>query len=277
MAKRKGKVFTLFETNYRISFFHKPSMGVDDTFYYIILDDVIRLRLKVFNNSIIVIDEILPLQKTYLLPFYDDFVKFLMEQTMFTVLISKLGSISCIDDSCIKYDVAVIEDERFITIPKQLYTRLCTYMSDTERYGFYLLAVIDTPSDDIVINTSGEISVLEQFKQFGTEEFGNVSFQSNTVNTSYQDVTINGCTLTCDIKESNISISDISIPQGMSNVSLMNIFEKLEEFLDICPIIITNISNKKIYDICKLREYDRIRIESNVSTGLGSYRMKQFQ
>lgn len=275
MARRKGKVFTLFESGYRISFFHKPSMGLDDTFYYIILDDAIRIRLKLFNNTVLVIDEIQSLQKSYMSSYYDNFITFLMKQTLFTILISKLGNTSCIDDSCVKENIPIIEDERFITYPSTLYSRICTYLNnDKERYGFYLLAVAgDDNSDNI--NTNGELSISEQFKKFIITNFPKSSTQPNVIRTDDIDFNIGGITITCHITNS-VDIINVDSPKEISNVTLMSIFERLENFLDVSPIIIKQVFNKRVYDICKLREYDRIYAETGRSSGLGSYYMKRF-
>lgn len=154
--KKKNKVYSLFENTYKIGLFYKPSMQVDDIFFYVELDDTIRLVLKLINDNILIIHDIIPLTTAYLVKFYDSFIKFLAGQTEFTILISKIGNTSCVDDACLKLSIPIVDDNRFLSVPERLYNRMRDiYNKDANKYGFYLVAV----SDDTEFNPNSIQSV----------------------------------------------------------------------------------------------------------------------
>ena len=57
---KKNKIFDLFKTGFKITFFYKPTMEFEDDHYYVILDDVIEIGIKIINN-VAVIDNIVSL------------------------------------------------------------------------------------------------------------------------------------------------------------------------------------------------------------------------
>ena len=43
---RRNKLFDLFKTGFRITLYYKPSGEGDDVFYYFILDEIIKLKIR---------------------------------------------------------------------------------------------------------------------------------------------------------------------------------------------------------------------------------------
>jgi hypothetical protein len=123
---RKGRLFSLFKDDFKITFYHKPSMELEDTFYYMTLDDLIRIKLKI-RDEILVIDEIIPLTSAYLAKVYDKIIEIFIKQTSFTVLLSLIGNTTSFVSTCIKYDAPIVDDERYITVPVSVYSKLKQY------------------------------------------------------------------------------------------------------------------------------------------------------
>ena len=147
--RKKNKVYSLFENTYKIGLFYKPSMQIDDVYYYVELDNTIRLMMKLVDETILIIHDIIPLTNAYLVKFYDSFIKFLITQKEFTILISKIGNTSCVDEACIKSSIPIVDDNRFLSVPERLYNRLKELNGgDATKYGFYLVAVSDDTEFD---------------------------------------------------------------------------------------------------------------------------------
>ena len=144
----KDSIFQMLKDAFQINLFYKPTMESGDIHYHIILDNVIKMTLVLIGNNFLVIDNIESLTSSYMPKTYVALVECLIEQKTFTILIERLGNTHVIDDACIKKEVPIVVDERFITIPKKLYNMYMRYYGENQdSYGFYLLAVNSDLSD----------------------------------------------------------------------------------------------------------------------------------
>lgn len=276
MAKvRKGKLFSLFEKDFKITFFYKPTLVPNDMMYCVILDDTIQLHIRVFNNIVLVIHDIIPMTDAYLSKYYDKFIKFLINQTMFTVLISRFGNTTCVADACIKMNVPTVEDTRFITISQNLYDMYKKRFDDVNKYGFYLLAVTDElgeikdapkpiavdviqpPKKETVVNSVPDCPISPMVNHLSNTLRSckiNVHQPQNTTDTI---VEINsGVTLYVTLVDEDIHINDITLSPTASLVELMSIFESLEMFPT--TIYIEDIKDINVFKLCQVRKYEKI-------------------
>lgn len=139
---KKGKLHGIFKSQFQISFFYKPSMEGSDIYYYMILDDIIFLKLRFIKNTTLVIEDLHPLTTSYLEKEYEKLFNFLKEQTSITVLVSIIGNIGAFRQTCLRFNAPVIEDERFLSYPESFYQKFKNYCgNDIDRFGFFLLAL----------------------------------------------------------------------------------------------------------------------------------------
>ena len=148
MAKssiHKDKIFNLFKDGgFKVNLFYKPTMKDNDIFYHIILDSVIKIRLRLINDNIINIVDVIALTSEYLESRYDSLVKTFINQTEFTIIIEKLGNTQSLNNACTKLGLPCVADDRFISIPKKLYNMYTRfYKEDETKFGFYIAAVVD--------------------------------------------------------------------------------------------------------------------------------------
>lgn len=144
MASRnkKGKLHGIFKSQFQISFFYKPSMEGMDIYYYLVLEDILFLKLRFVENTVLIIEDITPLTSSYMEKEYERLFTFLKEQTTITVLVSLIGNLGAFRQTCMRMDAPLIEDDRFIAYPEPFYQKYKNYCgNDATRFGFFLLAL----------------------------------------------------------------------------------------------------------------------------------------
>lgn len=144
MASRnkKGKIHGIFKSAFQISFFHKPTMEGTDIYYYVVIEDLILLKMRLLYDVALVIDEVTPLTMTYLEPQYETLFSLLRDQTSVTVLVSLIGNTNAFRQVCSKYDTPIVEKEEFLDCSAPFYSKFKNYCrNDVSRYGFYLVAL----------------------------------------------------------------------------------------------------------------------------------------
>lgn len=258
---RKNKLFNLFRDDFKITFFYKPTMIDDDVFYYIILDDLIKLKIKMIHGAI-VIDDIIPVSTAYMANIYDSLIELFTKQTDFTVLVSLTGNTSAFSSSCIKYEAPIIEDERFLTIHKNVYEKLKEYYKeDISKYGFYLLAVRDIPDGEVVDEQTIEAGkvplidkVIGKFKEKYQDGF---SLNTETDWERGRTAEINGirCRFTFDDSTNTIGIRDVNCNNIRSYFDLVTLCDVLELYCRKGNIIFYDIRSPQLNDICESKGY----------------------
>lgn len=144
MASRnkKGKLHGIFKSQFQISFFYKPSMEGMDIYYYLVLEEILFLKVRFVENTVLIIEDITPLTASYMEKEYERLFTFLKEQTSITVLVSLIGNLGAFRQTCVRMDAPLIEDERFIAYPEAFYQKYKNYCgNDVSRFGFFLLAL----------------------------------------------------------------------------------------------------------------------------------------
>lgn len=293
MKVRKGKVFNFFKDNYEITFFYKPTNNDNDTLYYIILDDKVRISLRLYDN-ILVIYDINQIGFEYLNDFYNNFLFFLVNQTTFTVLVSKLNNLGLFNNVCISKNVPVVEYEKFIMIPKSLYEQLKIYYSnDVNNYGFYLLAVVEnTDMDTKVCSVNEEAKVghtldvisdiiekplMDKVKDFLQSTYKNIKVEDDIYKRGISFILDEKVKIILKEDKDKRCINIISfelVSTVAAHTDFMKVCEVLEKF-DNCDIYLVNVSDSFIYSICKYRNYERVdhnTIRSSASN-FGSYKL----
>ena len=140
-GSRKGRLFNLFKSAFTISFFHKPSGMIGDLYYYLVLNDSVRLRILLTDNYLVV-NGITPLTMTNLDKLYGRLIQFLQNQTEFTVVIDLSGDVSPITQIAVKLDLPLVENDSLSMMNSSLYEEYQTYCkNDLSKFGLYLVAV----------------------------------------------------------------------------------------------------------------------------------------
>lgn len=166
MAAKKDKVLSLFQSKFKVTLYHKPTMNPGDEFYYIVLHSLVRVKLRFHIGNVLVIEEVVPLTMRYVKEFDEDFIKLLMENKSFTVLISCMGYTGTIGRLCKNKGLNIIEEPRLVTYPKPFYDRMVTSENaKVSQYGFYLLSVADDSFIQDVDNARGLDEVLGMIKK----------------------------------------------------------------------------------------------------------------
>lgn len=262
---RKGKLFNLFKDKFKITFFYKPTMSEDDIFYYIILDDLLKLKIKIIHGTL-VIDDIIPLSTSYMAKIYDALIEILTNQTDFTVLVSLTGNTSAFSSSCIKCGAPIIDDDRFLSIPKNLYLRLKEYYNgDESKYGFYLLAVKDIEEDEVIDENTieaGRIPLIDKIMSKFEEKYKDFF----SIKSDYGDwekgkiLDIKGIRFKITFGESTncVGIHNIDTSTMKSYFDLVGLCETLELYCRKGDIIIYDIESPQLNDICESKGYKRV-------------------
>lgn len=272
---KKSKVFNLFKSEFKITFYHKPTMINDDNYHVIILDDSVRLIIRMIENTLIV-DDVMPMTSAYISNTYDRIVETFIKQKDVTVLVSITGNIAVLESSCIKVNAPIVEDERYNSIPKRLYDELKSfYKEDTSKYGFYLLAVNETPQEASSISTEPQKNVNQKQKNItSTIEFLldrlRKTFDETSVAKENHPViktrinysaNINGITMILWIDTQYphlIGVDDICLSESSSYMDFLDICEVFESFTDKSSIILCSIRDRIVYNTCVAKNYEDV-------------------
>lgn len=270
---RKNKIFDLFKSSFQITFFHKPSN--DNDFYYIVLDDVIEIRLKVIKD-IAVIDMVFPVTQSYIAPLYNKLVTSLMYQKNVTILVSTILNTNAIHQACIRQGAPLIEAEPYITVSKEMYNRLKNQYTDLNRYGFYILAVSD---EEPLEKKKKEPTVIDapKIKESAPEIESNVDSKFEPI----KDILIKNIEginiaqlkpeiIECDLSsdrfliewiDDSLYIKDLfqSDNTNTNLIGKMNLLGAFEKLIPVVPnIYIVSIQNMELYRICLTKKYELI-------------------
>ena len=304
--QKKNKLYCLFEEQYKINMFYKPSMADDDIFYYVILDNVVRLTLRVFSDSVITIHEVTPLTDAYLVKFYKKLIEFFHNQTQYTVLISRIGNTMWAEESCIELKLPTVDDTRFISVPIRLYERYKKiYGSDTSKYGITIVTVaenfneikeekreykpvkkpveiIEEPKKPVPEPKKNDnyipcdIEVLENFRKHLL-----LHRDVKTVDNIHDNIysaTLNDIEVHFYGEGNTIYIDEVLNPNHVSTVFYVDTFEYIEAFLHTgVEIIFAEVNDITVYNLCKLREYEKLFTSKSSRNNFGTYKARKLR
>lgn len=279
MARKKNdKVFDLFKRAFKITFFYKPTNVVGDMFYYITLDDVIRLKVAVIRNAI-VIDDVIPLTHNYITPLYEKMVSTIMNQTEQTVLISLLGNTSVVHQACVKCGAPMVEDERYITVAKSYYSKIKASSKSIAEYGFYILSVSEM--EDTVDEIGKEtvmMKVTNKIKTFYPKILVN-AIDDNTTRFTIEETD----EFIIECSKQTIMIRGFCQPGYVLNfVKIVDFINLFESFLDYTnDVYIVGVNSEEVYRICTAKNYELLseptmlnnKIFKQVFHGFGTFRL----
>lgn len=296
--KRKpNEVVNFFKEKFDVTFVHKPSMEAENTFYYFILEDKVRVRLKQFG-TILAIDEVVPMTSEYINSFYDKFLKTLIEQDKFTILISALGNTHALDSAMVAIDAPIVEDKRFITVPETYYDRMKDYYKDdVSKYGFYLLAVneeaVETEQEpkptanEILDNMPepvltpvkvGVMPLMMRFEEMLKSKYGEITKNEidplHLVNFTILDISFQ---VKIPITENRIDICSFSLGKEYRYTDLVQLMTSFVNFLSECPdIYIPSVGSSQVDQVCSFLGFapQKPNLEDNRAWNtIGSYKV----
>lgn len=255
-------------------------MEFSDDYYYVILDDVIELRIKVVNN-VLVIDTVMVLSQSYVKPLFDKLVSLIMEQSNLSVIVSIMGDTGVIHQACISHNAPVIEDEQFVTVSRGFYNKWKAHVNDVSKYGFYLLSVSedetpisieqpkekqgsDSKIDKITPNKNIDVVApiksdnrFNKIKSILIREFPSMKFEAVT-SSNLQCSIHEGNSFNMEIVDNVLYIKNlIQTPtQTINFVRIMSLVNCFEEIIPIIPdIFIINIMSVELCRICDAKKY----------------------
>lgn len=276
--KRKpNEVVSIFKEDFSVTFLHKPVMTPGDTFYYLFLDDMIRIRLKMFG-TVMVIDEVVPLTMKYMASMFSTLMDVLIKQEKYTVLISILGDTSGLGAECLKTDAAIVEDSRFITVPEEYYKRIVDYYKgDMTKYGFYLLAVKDEETGEVVkptVNledvdlpdevdmgppiTIGVKPLMIRLQELLVSNFPDTKAEGNN---NLQDTVFDIGEIKFRVRmnpnDTEIRLTNFILGTDYRYTDLMKLFTKFVDFLDECPDIYVEVDSSVVNQVCEFLLFEQ--------------------
>ena len=302
-------LFQILKNQFKINLFYKPTMINDDYHYHIILDSMLIIKLVIMGKNFVVIDDITPITSGYIPKVYDTLVECLVNQDIYTVLIERLGNTSVINDACIKANIPVVTDDRFVTIPKKLYNMYARFYKDNpDAYGLYLLAVNsnleDMPKKEDVYHTQEMIEeepvieeVKEEIKEPDVKEEAKISDGTKPIHERLASLLKNDCMvyemkdkggniigcsiiykekIDAEISYRNGNLYIVSCSMVNNNVRVggldyMGFLSDLENGTEYWSIYLENVTNYFVHQICKARNYRKVPMMS--SRGRGTYEM----
>lgn len=295
--RKKNRFQSFLEEFYNVSLFYKPTMQLDDIFFYIELDNLVRIVYKLIGNDIITIKEIIPLSNVYLNKFYEELINILMNQNNFTILISTIGNTSCIVNACIKFGIPLIDDNRFIATTDRLYDLLKnTHNDDISKYGMYIVAVndnfnnvlkektknnpaptiidVEREENDIADQIPNDIKserIIQLYKFISSKYKCDISIDNETVLMTI----MNKISLSIIDIDDYITITSFSLINNGSSIDALNFMNYLEKYkTDI--IVLDNITNNVIYNLVKAKNYKSISnntMSFNIKNSFGKYKI----
>lgn len=301
--RKRNEVEALFKESFTVSFIHKPSMETtEDTFYYIVLDDLVRLRIKLFGN-IMVIDEVTPLTMKYMADVFKTLIELLTNQDKYTVLISILGNTTSIRESCL--NMVLIEDDRFITVPLQYYKRMVDYYKgDISKYGFYLLSVVEDgqQADEPTKTESSRVTDLKDLDLPDEVDMGPpiiigvkplidrfIDFLSETYTVEEDGLRtnaearllINGVHFRAKTNEneSDVTITNIRFDEEYRRTDGVRLFVRICDFIDVCPDVYIEADSSESNTVCEFLSLppQTTKLGARIShTTLALYKAKHF-
>lgn len=290
MASRnkKGKIHGIFKNEFHISFFHKPSMEETDCYYYMILDDVVFIKMRLVADIFLIIEELYPLTSSYITPEYEKLFNLLKTQSVVTVLVSLIGNTSEFRQTCLGHDTPVIEDERFVDYPQTFYNKYKNYCgNNSAMYGFFLIALkdesfemldkfsstkkepeIEESNDEELVDeeTSTEVLVSDDialdFKMSKLRDFLSIHYPDMSIepgedcHMSYAHVSPNATLHIYNYNDDNIYIVKIGDVWGSSYLALLDLLNTLQAFSTSTGIVVYMLN---VYN--GTREYDFLESE----------------
>jgi len=282
---KKNKLFDLFKSGFKITLFYKPTMNEGDEFYYLVLDDVIKLKVKDINN-VFVIDDVIPITETYIRPIYEKVVRHIMSQDKVTVLISLTGNTIAIQQACVSCNAPVKEDERYITIPLGYYNKLkAFYNDDISKYGFYILSVSDDDNAEEYVGTRNKVTSEPKtvndtpigieppltrlgkiIQQEMKNEFRQIIIEpraKNSISCRYGPES----EFIIEMNETGVYIKDFlqkseDVPNLVKILAFVRAFEKFKSVSS--NIYILNVSNQELFGICNAKQFIQIQEEQKL-------------
>ena len=282
---KKNKLFDLFKTGFKITLFYKPTMSEGDEFYYIILDDIIKLKIKDIHN-VFVIDDVIPITQTYIKPIYEKMVRHIMDQDKVTVLMSLTGNTIAVQQACVACNAPVKEDERYITIPLGYYNKLkAFYNGDISKYGFYILSVSDDDTAEEYVGSTKVIStdsktvndtpigveppltrigkIIQQEMKSEIKPIIIESRSRNSIACRYGPES----EFVIEINDTGIYIKDFLQKPGdtLNLVKILSFVRTFEKFKTInANVYILNVMNQELFGICNAKNYIQIQEEQRL-------------
>lgn len=279
--QKKNKIFDLFKSSFQITFFYKPSMQDDDVFYYVVLDDAIRLKIVIIQG-VVVIDNVVQITSAHVKPLFERMVSIVMQQQNLTVLMNVIGNSTAAIQACVLCDAPLVEDERYVTVSQGYYNKLKNvYNNDLTKYGFYILSVsdagVESTGDDVSAQVSSykmspigvEPPILKIIKRFKGKL--KPSFPKMVIDHDDGDLftctLIEGESFTVEVKGNSIYIRDL-IQNPMTKVNLikmMDLITTIESLTDILEnVYILSIQNAEINSICAGKKFIKLKEEQNL-------------
>lgn len=163
---KKNKFVSILKTGFDITFYYKPNGTVDEP-YCIVLNDLLRLRYKIVNGTIVIIDAhpmsiVVDMEK-----YYNKLIKLLISQSGCTILIDTFESTWVLNQVCQSMKIPIVEDMEFSSISQTMWDRYKDTYNDPIHCGFYLLSVVDDNDDEdmlevnpIKVNNTSAIQIL---------------------------------------------------------------------------------------------------------------------
>lgn len=258
MRRKKNRLFDLFKHDFTITAFYK-SADITKEPYYLILDGVVQIRIW-YIHGVLVLDEVAALSKAYLKAIYDKIVEVLMKQTEFTVLISLMTSSNLLAPSCIRLELPVVTDDRYLTIPKSYYDALSAKVTSDPNLGitlgFYLVAVSDSTDTPVV----GRANQLTQLTLILQKDFPNI--RTTTSSESALEVSLTSeqgvSEFEITIAEGKILLKDIrnTTMANLGFVQMTKLISCIENFLNVTnEVYLVNVSAVEVKRICEARGY----------------------
>ncbi len=284
---KKDKLFDLFKSGFKINLFYKPTMKDGDDFYYIILDDTLRLKVKKIDN-VYVIDDITSLTAVYIKPIYEQLIRYIMAQSDLTVLVSMTGDSVPIQQACVACNAPLKSDDRYITVPLGYYNRLKSfYGDDITKYGFYILSVSDNedePEEDMIemdevpqkpqksvnqtpigveppISKAGKILASELKRDFPKVRIEQITKDSIECHLLKDE------NFLVEIIDDSIYIKELLMsPDTQINLVLtMTIVTAIEKLKSLgFSIFILNVQNRDLFAICNGKKFNHIQEEQRL-------------
>lgn len=278
---KKNKIFDLFKSNFQITFFYKPTMQEDDVFYYVVLDDALRLKI-VEIRGVIIIDNVVQVTSAYVKPLFERMVSVVMSQQELTVLMSVIGNSLPAIQACVSCDAPLVEDERYLTVSQGYYNKLKNmYSNDLTKYGFYILSVSDTdvePTGDQQVTSASAyrlspvgveppiMKVIKRFKEKLKSSFPKMVIEHDDGDL-FTCILTDGEMFTVEVKQTDIYVRDlIQSPTTKVNlIKMMDLITVIESLTDISDnVYILSIQNAEINSICMGKKFIKLKEEQNL-------------
>lgn len=262
---KKNKFISILRAGFDITFYYKPN-GVADEPYCIVLNDLLRLRYKIINGTIVIID-VHPLSTVVdMEKYYNKLIKLLISQSSYTILIDTFESTWVLNQTCQSMNIPIVEEMEFASISQTLWDKYKDTYDDPIHCGFYLLSVMDEGDDvdsmevsPVKVNNASAIQMLyDALSKVVDTSIGTLSLIKSDGSTCTIDFM--GIKFEAVVMDNTIYITHMALGKSVDVTIVWKMIQALTTYVSVhIGVVIVHVTNDIVATVCSGYGFPKIQ------------------